>query len=120
MVSQRVQIAARAIHFCIISWLSLVNSAGQCRSRGSMNGNALDGHTFTSLLVTSPSECAVKCENEPRCQSYNYVIAGKLCELNNRTQESKPGNLVNDPGRFYMTKWIDRGMCKGTNKERFL
>ena len=76
-----------------------------------MNGNALDGHTFASLLVTSPFECAVKCENEPRCQSYNYVIARKLCELNNRTREAKPENLIDDPDRFYMTKWIDRGMC---------
>ena len=76
-----------------------------------MNGNALDGHTFASLLVTSPFECAVKCENAPRCQSYNYVIARKLCELNNRTREAKPENLIDDPDRFYMTKWIDRGMC---------
>jgi len=104
------RIEAAAVYFCTITWISLADAAGQCASHNSMNGIALEGHTFASLAVNSPFECTVKCENEPRCQSYNYFLPGKLCELNNRTKEAKPKNLVNDPQRFYMTRGIDRGM----------
>ena len=108
-MSQEAFIGAAALHFCLISWISFAEAGGQCRSRGSMNGNALKGHTFASSPVSSPFECAEKCDHEPRCQSYNYLIPGKLCELNNRTKEAKPESLVYDPQRFYMRKWIDRG-----------
>jgi len=110
-MSQGVWIEAETVYFCIITWISLADAASQCASHNSMNGIALEGHTFASLAVNSPFECTVKCENEPRCQSYNYFIPGKLCELNNRTKEAKPKNLVDDPQRFYMTRQIDRGIC---------
>ena len=110
MVSKAALLAKDTLRLCIISWIPLSIAANQCRSRISMDGNALSGYTFASFPVNSPFECAVRCENEPRCQSYNYVIAGRLCELNNRTREAKPAHLINDPDRFYMTKWVDRGM----------
>jgi len=109
-MSQGTLVATAALHFYVILWIPVSSGAGHCRSGVSMDGNALIGYTFASFLVNSPFECAVKCENEPRCQSYNYVIAGKVCELNNRTKEAKPAQLINDPDRFYMTKWADRGM----------
>lgn len=107
-MSQGTLVATAALHFYVILWIPVSSGAGHCRSGVSMDGNALIGYTFASFLVNSPFECAVKCENEPRCQSYNYVIAGKVCELNNRTKEAKPAQLINDPDRFYMTKWADR------------
>ena len=109
MIPQGTLIAAVALRIYIISRISLPSSASQCSFRVSMDGKTLNGHTFASFPVKSPFECAVKCERESRCQSYNYVIAGRLCELNNRTKEANPGHLMNDPGRFYMKKWIDRG-----------
>lgn len=106
---RRVWIGTATLHFCIISWISTVDAGGQCRSHGSVNGETLKGHTFASSLVNSAIECSIKCENEPRCQSYNYVISQKLCELNNRTNDAKPLDLVPAPDRLYMTRWIDRG-----------
>ena len=47
--------------------------------------------------------------SELTCQSYNYVIAGKLCELNNRTKEAKPGDFVRHDTRFYVRRWKNRG-----------
>ena len=109
-MSQGTLVATAALHFYVFLWIPVSSGAGQCRSRVSMDGKTLSGYTFASFPVNSPFECAVKCENEPRCQSYNYFIAGKLCELNNRTKETKPAHLINDPDRFYMTKWVDRGL----------
>ncbi|KAL9959222.1 hypothetical protein ACROYT_G036319 [Oculina patagonica] len=105
---RRVWIGKATLHFCIISWISSVKAGGQCRSHLSVNGETLKGHTFASSLVNRAIECSIKCENEPRCQSYNYVISPKLCELNNRTKDAKPLDLVPDPNRLYMTRWIDR------------
>ena len=110
-MSQAAWMGSAALQFCVFSWISLAEATGQCESRVSINGFALQGHTFASLPVRSPFECTVKCENEPRCQSFNYFIPERLCELNNRTKEAKPGQLVEDPPRFYMTRWIDRGKC---------
>ncbi|KAL9959225.1 hypothetical protein ACROYT_G036322 [Oculina patagonica] len=101
-------IGKATLYFYIISWISSVKAGGQCRSHLSVNGETLKGHTFASSLVDSAIECSIKCENEPRCQSYNYVISQKLCELNNRTKDAKPLDLVPDPNRLYMTRWIDR------------
>ena len=119
MISKGTLIAAAGLRICIILQLSLPSSASQCSSRVSMDGKALSGHTFASFPVQRPFECAVKCERESRCQSYNYVIAGRICELNNRTKEANPGHLMNDPDRFYMKKWTDRGNLRSEFLSRF-
>ena len=49
------------------------------------------------------------CNNEVACQSYNYVITGKICELNDRTNEEEPDDFVLDRTRFYVRKWKNRG-----------
>ena len=56
-----------------------------------------------------PHECLMFCYSEFTCQSYNYVIIGKLCELNNRTKEARPGDFVRDETRFYVRRWKNRG-----------
>ena len=48
---------------------------------------------------------------EITCQSYNYVIVEKSCELNNRTKEATPENFQPDSARFYYTRFVGRGMC---------
>ena len=53
----------------------------------SVNGKALKGLTYKSKRVQDLYECLVFCNNEVACQSYNYVITGEICELNNRTRE---------------------------------
>lgn len=116
---RRAWMGKATLHFCIISLISSVDAGGQCRSHLSVNGEKLKGHTFASSLVNSAIECSIKCENEPRCQSYNYVISQKLCELNNRTKDAKPLDLVPDPDRLYMTRWIDRGMFGFVETQNF-
>ena len=51
----------------------------------------------------------MRCENKPRCQSYNYVLEEKICELNNRSKEAGPEDYVTDPARIYMTVQYNRG-----------
>ena len=61
------------------------------------------------MLQTSwPAVCYVN--SNIRCQSVNYVMSRQLCELNNRTKESRPEDFVQDPARVYMTRPSERGI----------
>ncbi|XP_022790630.1 neurogenic locus Notch protein-like [Stylophora pistillata] len=83
-------------------------AGGQCRTEISILGMALDGLVFKRMSVTSPHQCEVHCEREITCQSYNYVIGEKNCELNNRTKEARPQNFRSDTARFYKRRSVDR------------
>jgi len=88
-------------------------SAGkQCREERSINGMALQGFVFKRFLVRALHECDGSCETEITCQSYNFIIGQKSCELNNRTKEARPENFHSDPARFYKRRLSNRGMHK--------
>ena len=91
----------------------------QCEPAGqSESGKALTGHILETKRVQDPHECLILCYSELTCQSYNYVIADKLCELNNRTKEARPGDFVRDDTRFYVRRWKNRGT--GAKKQHSL
>ena len=96
---------------CLISLMDLrVTADQQCKlAEASMNGKALKGHTFKTSVVGSLFECQVLCENELKCQSYNYFIPSKICELNDRTKETKAYSFVTDENSVYMKSWPNRG-----------
>ena len=96
---------------CLISRMCLCLAATlRCRpSELPVNGHALNNHTFMTSVAQDPIECQVLCENVLTCQSYNYFIPGKICELNNRTKEARPDNFVPDEDRFYVKNWPNRG-----------
>ena len=80
-----------------------VTAGQQCKAvESSTLGNALKNHTFKSVAVGHPVECPVICKRDPMCQSYNFFIRKKLCELNDRTKETNPEDFVSDKKRFYM------------------
>ena len=99
---------------CLVLFVSFfmncVSAGKQCREERSINGMALQGFVFKKFLVRALHECDVSCETEITCQSYNFVIGQKLCELNNRTKEARPENFRSDPTRFYKRRLSDRGM----------
>ncbi|XP_067031596.1 uncharacterized skeletal organic matrix protein 5-like isoform X2 [Acropora muricata] len=62
----------------------------------------LKNHHFRSVPVGGPLDCHLLCKKDPKCQSYNFVVFGNICELNNSTKEASPRDLVRDDARFYM------------------
>ena len=98
----------------LISPMYLSLAAGQqCKpSEVSANGKALKGHTFKAVVVSRPFECQILCEKELKCQSYNFFISKKICELNNMTKEARPNDYVTDENRLYMGIWLIRGKAK--------
>ena len=76
----------------------------QCGNEPSINGMMLEGHIFQSIWPSNPAapalDCLRACNNDNRCQSFNYVISQSLCELSNRTKEAKPGDFVANSDRY--------------------
>ncbi|KAJ7347633.1 hypothetical protein OS493_039909, partial [Desmophyllum pertusum] len=89
-------------------FMDSVSAGKQCRQERSIHGMALQGFVFKKFPVTAPHECDISCEREVTCQSYNYVIGSKSCELNNRTKEARLENFRSDPARFYIRLLTDR------------
>lgn len=83
-------------------------TAGRCGSELSIFGKALKGHVFATVVTENPDECFTKCQQEPRCQSFNYVMNEDICELSNRTKEAKPENFAPDQNRIYMKGGVKR------------
>jgi len=75
---------------------------------------APEGFVFKTFLVRAFLECDISCDTEITCQSYNYVVEEKYCELNNRTKEARPENFRSDPARFYKRRLSDRRIYKNT------
>ena len=90
--------------------MNLAIAKNPCKTEVSVPGMALRGFVFKKVPVTAPHVCDITCERETICQSYNYVIGEKSCELNTRTKEARPENFQPDDLRFYMGRISGRSM----------
>ena len=94
----------------LMSRISVFQATVQCpTSQKTIKGMFLRGHTFKTTMVGRPGVCYLMCEEELTCQSYNFVIGHKICELNNRTKEARPEDFKPDFTRFYMKRARNRG-----------
>ena len=94
----------------LMSRIGVFQAAVQCStSENSIGGMFLRGHAFKTSKVGWPAGCYLMCEKEVTCQSYNFVIGHKVCELNNRTKEARPEDFKPDQTRFYMKRAKNRG-----------
>ena len=78
-------------------------ATSQCGSLHSIYGMMLIGHVFKTINTSMSLECLNACNDDPRCQSFNYVILQDICELNNLTKEAGPQYFVGNTDRYYMT-----------------
>ena len=93
-----------------MSRIGIFEAAGQCSQEYYSIGQMyLRGHTFKTYKVGWPYECYLRCDEEVTCQSYNFVVGVKVCELNNRTKEARPEDFTPDQTRFYMKRAKNRG-----------
>ncbi|XP_068734290.1 uncharacterized protein [Montipora capricornis] len=93
----------------LMTRIGLISAANQvCNNENSVAGTFLKGHTFKTLWVKCPLECAIICDQDIRCQSLNFIFGGNICELNNRTKEARPEDFLPDSTRFYMKRAFNR------------
>ena len=93
-------------------FMNSVSAGKKCREERSINGMALQGFVFKKFYVRGFHECDISCERDITCQSCNFVVGKKSCELNNRTREARPEHFRSDPARFYVSRLKERGMYK--------
>ena len=91
-------------------FMDFTTAKNPCKTEVSVPGMVLKGFVFKKVPVTAPHVCDITCEREKICQSYNYVIGEKSCELNTRTKEARPENFQPDDLRFYMGRISGRSM----------
>ena len=91
-----------------------MNSSVSCRSERSIYGMMLHGHTFKKTRAESLTECVMACNNGAMCQSVNYIINEDVWELNNRTKEARPDDLVSHENSIYVTRFSERGIGRGS------
>ena len=95
-ISASVAMAWNSSFLVLMASLYLMNLAiakNLCKTEVSVPGMALKGFVFKKVPVSAPHVCDITCERETICQSYNYVIGEKSCELNSRTKEARPENF---------------------------
>ena len=95
----------------LMSRIGAFQAAAQCQPAAdySIRGMFLKGHTFKTCKIEWHESCYFRCAEEVTCQSYNYVIDQKVCELNNRTKEARPEDFKPNPRRLYMKRAKNRG-----------
>lgn len=80
------------------------------KAESSQYGKMLRGHVFKTVKTAGrPWECMRECSAENKCQSINFVISTGKCELNKRTMQARPEDLVGDKDRLYMKRFSKRG-----------
>lgn len=102
-------VTAAAVFFVIIFEV-LHGAFSQCTAgQYSITNMMLRKHIFKTFKTSSPSQCLATCEEDARCQSFNYVITTDVCELNNRTKEARPEHFTASNSRYYFGLITNRG-----------
>ncbi|XP_029193774.2 uncharacterized protein LOC114959798 [Acropora millepora] len=86
--------AALCIIFSLIWFPAFTSTSKPCNNNPSEYGFALLDHVYKSFLADRLLSCYISCNMQPVCQSLNYNLADKTCELNNDTKYFRPRHFV--------------------------
>ena len=86
--------AALCIIFSLIWFPAFTSTSKSCNNNPSEYGFALIDHVYKSFLADRLASCYISCNMQPACQSLNYNLADKTCELNNDTKYFRPSHFV--------------------------
>ena len=106
-------LSSTLVIFCQIIKLT---DALQCGSEGSISGWMLQKHIYKTMHADKGIDCVLICQNDNRCQSLNFAMRLRICELNDRTKEARPEDFVPNPVRHYFKRYIKRGEWKQDNQ----
>lgn len=79
------------------------------QTENSIKSMMLRQYVFKTFHAPTFLGCLVACEEDVRCQSFNYIITQDICELNNRTKEARPEHFIFDVNRYYYGMVRKRG-----------
>ena len=93
--------AALQIILSLFLFPSVTSAVESCRNAYSQSGYALIHHAYKSFFTRRLASCYMSCNTQPTCQSLNYNLADKTCELNNDTKYYRPKYFVKKPAFVY-------------------
>ena len=95
--------AVLRISYFVMFFSALLWAKGESCSNGVYpeSGFALVDHVFKSLQVDHLVSCYISCSKQPSCQSLNYNLGDKTCQLNNDTKYFQPKYFVEKPTFVY-------------------
>ncbi|XP_020897986.1 uncharacterized protein LOC110236777 [Exaiptasia diaphana] len=74
--------------------LTMITASQDCMKLYSNQGYKLTNHRYRQSSGLDMMTCFMSCKRETSCQSVNYQMEDSLCEMNNRTRESKPKHFM--------------------------
>ena len=87
----------------IINTAKLHEGLEQCTaSTHSVYGYSLSNHVISTRVPSSLSDCVIMCRNEFRCNSLNFRLREKSCDLNNADRYTHPEDYGPQEGSVYM------------------
>ena len=92
---------ALQIILSLLLFPSVTSAVESCRNVYSQSGYALIHHAYKSFFTRRLASCYMSCNTQPTCQSLNYNLADKTCELNNDTKYYRPKYFVKKPAFVY-------------------
>ena len=105
--SEKMIITAVFTLLCYTSQMTFA-SVAQCKeATHSISNRVLAGHVFFTKQSPNIEDCVMSCiSRDPLCESTNYYRKTKVCELNDKTAESNPKDLVDYEWAIYMTNTV--------------
>ena len=88
----------------------------ECGMEQSILGMMLRQHVFKKIEGSLGIKCLQACNDDVRCQSFNYVISQGMGELNNRTKEARPEDFIPDSDRYYFKRYVNRGTVHSSRR----
>ena len=104
---------ALRIILSMVLFLILTSTGESCRNVYSQSGYALVDHAYKSFFTGRLASCYMSCNTQPTCQSLNYNLADKTCELNNDTKYFLPTFFAKKP-EFDYAENPDSGKLRST------
>ena len=94
-------------------------SVTQCKdATNSISNRVLASHAFFTKQSPNTADCVMSCiARDPLCESTNYYRKTKVCELNDKTAESNPEDLVDYEWAIYMTNSVRLLPCYDFDSE---
>ena len=84
--------------------------AKQCSRQVSVYGMMLQRHIFKIVETSTTFECLTACNDEERCQSFNYVDSKNIW--------ARPEDSVPDSDRYYYGRVRNRGLLLVRKREK--
>ena len=75
----------------------------QCGSEASIFRWMLRRHIYHTMMAELGDTCVSACQEDDRCQSFNFVISVGMCEFSDRTKDARPEDFIPDPDILFPT-----------------